>query len=398
MGDASENPRAGHTLEGRWRLEAPLGGGAFGSVWRAVDVEDGGAVAVKVLHREHAANPKILARFVQEAQIQAELAHPAIVPVTAWSEHPVPFLVMPLIDGESLHERCVARAAANAPLPLAAVTWLVEQLCGAVAAAHDRNIIHRDLKPRNVLVNRPGQRPFVRILDFGVAKVLEGSQLSHTTVGRVMGSVLYLAPEQVTGGLPTGRAVDQFALASMFFELLTLRRAWARDTDGSPLPFDVPVGTRGDNHQMSVLRRIVRGPRPSVLAHRPEAGPLVDETLRRALDPSPSDRFEDVRAFAEVLRAALIERSAMAGSERNALSLEAASGLPLSAPGVLGRTEEEEAAENPWPLLEPPARPSGRGDEAGSTAELTVELGPVPPGRRLFLRLAHREEDEEETG
>lgn len=305
MGSWAEEPAVGQILGERWRLEAPLGGGAFGTVWSAIDGADGTRVAVKILHPNHADNPKVRGRFVQEAEIQSEIQHPVIVPVLAWRELPVPFLVMPLIEGDSLHERCSSRSEAENPLPLRAVAWLVEQMCDGVAVAHDRGVIHRDLKPKNILVNRRRQRPFVKILDFGVAKVLEGGQLPATTVGRVMGSVLYLAPEQVMGGGRPSPAVDQFALASIFFELLTLRRAWARDELDEPLPFAVAVGTAGDNNQMSVLKRIVRGPRPKLLSYRPEAGEAAEAALHRALHADPGRRFEDLRAFGGTLRRAL---------------------------------------------------------------------------------------------
>ncbi|MEL6184973.1 MAG: protein kinase, partial [Myxococcota bacterium] len=172
-------------------------------------------------------------------------------------------------------------------------------------------VVHRDLKPRNVLVNPRGRGPdFVRILDFGVAKVLGGGQLAPTTVGRVMGSVLYLAPEQVmSGGAPPTPAVDQFSLASIFFECLTLRRAWARDDDGVPLSFDVPVGAEGDNKQMTILKRIVRQESPRLRAWRSDAGAEAERVLARALSKEPADRFSSVEVFGQALAGALTRAS-----------------------------------------------------------------------------------------
>lgn len=311
-----QEPFEGQVLAGRWRLETPLGSGAFGAVWRARDLTnpDEERVAVKLLHRSHAENSKILGRFVQEAQIQSRLAHPAIVAVIAWQDAPQAFLVMPFIDGDSLHERCGQRAADREHLPLRTVSWLAESLCSAVHAAHEAGIVHRDLKPKNILVSRRGQRPYVKVLDFGVAKVLEGGQLPATTVGRVMGSVLYLSPEQVVGGGAPGPAVDQFALASILYECLTLRRAWARGSDGHPLAFDVPVGSSGDNNQMTILKRIARGGPPRVRAYRSDAGFQVEAVLHRALSRQPEGRFPTVAEFGRKVKAALVEAAALGGS------------------------------------------------------------------------------------
>ena len=358
-----EEPRAGYVLAGRWRLEDPLGGGSFGTVWRAVDGLDGSVVAVKLLHRAHVEDPKVVGRFLQEARIQAQIRHPCVVPVLEWRESPTPFLVMPLVDGESLHDRCIGRSQAGAELPLALVGWLVENMTGAVAAAHAQGVVHRDLKPKNVLVNRSGSRPFVKLLDFGVAKLLRGGELPPTTVGRVMGSVLYLAPEQISQGVEAGVSVDQFALASIFFELLPLRRAWARGDDGEPLPFHISVAAEGDNHQIQVLKRIVDGPRPSVLAHRPEVGAEASRVLLRALASAPEARFSDVASFGRALS--------------NALRGRRTTGAETMDAEIPPRSETVEDV-----LSEPRLPPTARTDAGPSpVTEATVEVSPDPSFR-----------------
>jgi serine/threonine-protein kinase len=366
-------------LAARWRLDARIGSGSFGSVWAAVDVGSEARVAVKLLHAAHAQNTKVLGRFVQEARIQAQLSHPAVVPVLDWRTEPVPFLVMPLVEGESLHDRCHALAEAGRGVPLAGVTWLVEQMTGAVAAAHDAGVVHRDLKPKNVLVNRRRQRPFVRVLDFGVAKILEGGRLPATTVGRVMGSVLYLAPEQVTGGEAPTVAVDQFALASIAFELLTGRRAWARDADGQPLPFDVAVGARGDNNQMAVLRRIVGGDRPDASSWRPEAGRRVAEVVKRGMASRPEDRFPDVRAFGEALRRALTEAAAFGPRTHEGPALPAPASDAGGRPVALGEATPVRARGEVWAgdgptggLLLEPTLPEGARPSPAAKTEVTA--------------------------
>jgi serine/threonine-protein kinase len=293
----------------RFKLREPLGSGTFGAVWRALDLDTEGQVAIKLLHPHHRSDPRVLGRFGQEARLLVELRHPAIAAAIAWSiDPPEPYLAMELVRGETLGERIADCARRARPIPLRGIAHLADQLAGAVAHAHERGVVHRDLKPKNVMLNHPGARPFLKVLDFGIAKVLVGSELDPTTIGRVLGSVFYLSPEQIRRE-PVDRGTDVFALGTILFELMTLRRAWAKDESGEPLPFHEPIPAIRANVQFAVLHRIAKEARPSPSSVRPDLPRAVDLVLAKALALDPRDRFATASDLALALRIALLEPS-----------------------------------------------------------------------------------------
>ncbi len=298
----------GEVIDGRYRLTTPLGKGAFGVVWKAIDQHSDDEVAIKVLLDKYRQDKKMLGRFVQEAKILEKLEHPNISkPVTWDAEGQDIYLTMEFIDGETLDQKFAGNSKDNSPIPAQGIAWICDRLCSAVSHAHSQNIIHRDLKPKNVMVNRRGQRPFVKVLDFGIAKMLVGSEIDPTTVGRVLGSVLYISPEQVLGR-PLDHRVDIFALGTILFELIALRRAWARDGEGQPLAFHKSVATFAKhNSHVAVLRRIAREGRPSACAVRSDLSPKVDEVLHKAMSIKAEERYDSADEFAAQLRAALTE-------------------------------------------------------------------------------------------
>ncbi|MCK6549449.1 serine/threonine protein kinase [Myxococcota bacterium] len=300
-------PSPGDVYDDRFVLEAPLGKGSFAAVWRASDHTRGDRkIALKILFERHTTDDKKRRRFVQEAQILERLVHPNIAQPIAWRASPEgAYLAMELIDGEPLDVRLEDHSARGAQIPPEAVAWMIDQLCAAVGYAHRENIVHRDLKPRNVMISRRGQRPFLKVLDFGIAKILLGSELDPTTVGKVLGSVLYIAPEQVLGQ-PFDHRADLFSIGTILFELLTLRRTWARGADGQPLPWHMKIDGTPSNSQIAILRRIAREPRPSVRALRPELPSAVEDVVVRALAIDPAERFASADELARALRLALV--------------------------------------------------------------------------------------------
>ncbi|MEQ8277758.1 MAG: serine/threonine-protein kinase [Deltaproteobacteria bacterium] len=297
----------GDYIDDRFELVKPLGKGAFGAVWRGLDHhQDQAPVAVKVLYDRYRTNEKMLGRFKQEAHILEKLAHPGIAAPIAWSgEGDIAYLAMEFIDGETLDVRFANNASEGVPVPAQGVAWLCDRLCEAVQFAHDNDVVHRDMKPKNVMVNRRGEPPMLKVLDFGIAKMLVGSQIDPTTAGRVLGSVLYISPEQVLSKKLDHRA-DIFSIATIMFELIALRRAWAVDAEGDPHPFHIAISGGENNSHVAVLKRIARGPRPSVLPYRPDLSPAVDEVLHRAMSINADDRYASVTEFAVALRTALL--------------------------------------------------------------------------------------------
>lgn len=305
MSDRRFHP--GEVVGERFELEALLGRGSFGAVWKARDQAAGGVpVAIKLLFDKYTNDHRMLGRFVQEAKILERLDHPNITRAIAWSgDPPEVYLAMKLVDGETLDARLEGASREKTPLPREGIAWIADQLAAAVSHAHQHGVVHRDLKPKNVMVNRRGARPFLEVLDFGIAKMLVGSEIDPTTVGRVLGSVLYISPEQVQGK-PIDHRADIFALGTILFEVITLHRAWSRSQDGDFTAYHDPLASGGKNSHVSVLRRIARDPRPKASALRRDLPPAVDEVLAKAMAIKPEARFEGALELAKALRAALI--------------------------------------------------------------------------------------------
>ena len=226
---------------GPYQIEAPIGAGGMGEVYRAVDTKLGRRVAIKILPDSLAADPERIARFEREARTLAAVNHPHIAQVygveESRGEHPgssVTGLVMELVDGEDLAER-VARE----PVPVDEALTIARQIALALAAAHEQGIIHRDLKPANIKVRPDGS---VKVLDFGLAKAVEPTAASPaapaalansptittpavTLQGVVLGTAAYMAPEQAKGQ-PVDRRADIWAFGCVLYELLTGKRAF----------------------------------------------------------------------------------------------------------------------------------------------------------------------------
>ena len=203
---------------GRYRVVRPLGEGGMARVYAAEDTNVGRQVAIKVLLPEFSSSPGIVERFMNEAKAMGRIRHPGVVDVFEVMVAPTGELciIMELVVGETLREALWKRG----PLPAPTALAVMEQLADTVAAAHAERIIHRDLKPENVfLVPDPldPQRPRVRVLDFGIAKIEDGSV--KTATGTQMGTATYMAPEQFRNAKLVDHRADVYALGCVFFEL-----------------------------------------------------------------------------------------------------------------------------------------------------------------------------------
>src|SRR5438477_6333745 len=196
--DSPDGTPGGRCVGNSYRLIRPIGHGATGTVWRAVDRTTGDEVAVKLLREELVRQPKLVTRFVQERAILLMLRHRHIVRVRdLLTVGDSLGLVMDLVDGGSLrgylHER--------GTLPPAAAARLLGQVAAALAEAHRLGVVHRDLKPDNILVHGDGDGLDTRLTDFGIARVLDAPGL--TTPDALMGTPNYLAPEAISGAPPS---------------------------------------------------------------------------------------------------------------------------------------------------------------------------------------------------
>jgi serine/threonine-protein kinase len=267
----------GRTL-GRYRLESLLGRGGMADVWRAADVKLARTVAVKVIHASYARDPQFAERFLREARVVASLEHPNILPVYDFGdEDGIPFLVMPHLPGGTLRDRL-----RGAPAPLGLAAGWIRQLADALDAAHAAGVLHRDVKPANVLIGKDDR---LFLADFGIAKMVE-TMTGLTATGVVVGTPLYMAPEQAQGQ-PASPATDRYALAVVVYEILA----------GRP-PFE------GDN-PLSLMHQHVSTPAPALSSRVGGLPAGLDGVLAAALSKDPAARPPTCRALADAVSAFL---------------------------------------------------------------------------------------------
>lgn len=275
------DPLIGRVIDGRYRLEARLGTGGLGAVYRATQLRLDRAIAVKVLHEQHAANEELRARFDREARSLAALSHPNVIPVVDCGvDEDTPYLVMELMEGQSLED------ALTEGIDLERALHIAIEVASALAYTHERGIIHRDLKPGNIFLQEtPDGREAVRVLDFGLAKFLVSNTADLTRAGMIMGTPGYIPPEQASGDRITPRT-DIYSLGVVLFEMVT----------GS-LPFE--------GETLDVIRAHINTPVPSIATRRNAFHGLreFDAVITKACAKEPQDRYADGTA----LRNALIE-------------------------------------------------------------------------------------------
>jgi serine/threonine protein kinase len=297
--------RAGALLHERFTLKRQLGFGGAATVWLASDGTDGRDVALKILHPKFRRRHSMVRRLVTEATVLGELDHPAIArPIAYFEDDGFASLAMELVEGRTLDGYLGELTQKRIFPPEAELTRFFQEICAGVAHAHDRDIIHRDLKPQNVMITERDGALHAKVLDFGIAKLLQASTVDATTQGRRIGSIFYMAPEQARGD-PTDARTDVFALGSMLFELLTLRRAWVRDAQDRPVPaFDGASPSPRSNALPIVMARIASEARPRPSTVRPELPAALDEVVARATAIEPRERYASARALYEDYRAA----------------------------------------------------------------------------------------------
>ncbi len=265
-------------LGGSYHLGAELGRGGMGVVFRATDLRLRREVAIKVLPPELAWRADLRTRLVREAQLAAGLSHPNIVPIYDVGEtEELVWLIMAFVEGETLGT-LVEREGAQ---PLSVVRRVLQNVAWALAYAHARGIAHRDIKPDNIMLEAATGRPVVT--DFGIAKALAGDDLGITAPGQIIGTLTYMAPEQVLGeGQPDGRS-DLYSLGLVGYYLLTGKHALQGQTMGA------------------IVADHTRGFIPDPQLQRPRIPERLAGALKTALAPNPRDRTATAEAFAEAI-------------------------------------------------------------------------------------------------
>jgi serine/threonine protein kinase len=279
--EANSDPWIGRVLAGRYRIDARLGSGGMGAVYRARHLALDREVAIKILHARLTEDPVVARRFDREALAASRLDHPGIVQMldAGTAEGGTKFLVMQLLSGREL------RSLQDGPMPSDRVVELTLQILRALEHAHRRGLVHRDLKPENVIVTRDDEdREVVKILDFGIVKLLsgEGDDDKLTRAGMVFGTPRYMSPEQAAGGKIDARA-DLYTVGVIMYEMLA----------GSP-PF------QGDEMGIVLRMHILADP-PPLPEHVPAP---IAEVVMRLLQKRPVDRFGSAKETEDALQAA----------------------------------------------------------------------------------------------
>ena len=270
------DPLVGAVFDKRYRVDFRLAAGGFGAIYRGTHLKSGHQVALKVLHREMATDPRVVARFRREGEALTTLRDPHTITAYEIGEASdgALYIVMELLHGESLYERFRARG----PLGWKAVAKIAHEICSSLAEAHARGIVHRDLKPANIHLEPRGDDPdYVKVLDFGIAKILNGGggdTSDLTNAGQMIGTFDYMSPEQMVGGCTTRS--DIYTLGVLMYEMICGKR-----------PFDDVVGPTG------LLAALITR-QPPRLGSRASVPPELDRIVMRCLEKEPEARYPDV--------------------------------------------------------------------------------------------------------
>ena len=321
------------TTLGGYRVEALLGSGGMGSVYRGVQESLKRPVAIKVLRAELGQDAAIVARFRREAELAASLAHPNIAQVTDFGvEEGRAYLVMDLLEGEPLAETIESEGR----LDEARTVRIAMQVLTALAMAHERGVVHRDLKPDNIFVQRVSGMDLVKLLDFGIARMLEPDE-KMTGTGAVLGTPAYMSPEQARGK-PVDARSDVFSVGCVLYEMLSGRR-----------PF------RGENYHELMFAVVEQDPQP--LAEIDEKlSPALAKVIERAMSKDPEARFASAREMKDALEAIGGLREEAPALPRDASEKAFAETMPSEPERKAGPEKPEPAAKPESPEPEGKAR------------------------------------------
>jgi hypothetical protein len=348
MPELPELPLVGDEFAG-FRLRSVLGRGGMSVVFQAENPRLGSLIALKVLAPELASDDAFRARFLEESRSAASLNHPNVIPIyDTGSSGGLLYIAMRYVSGTDLRQMLKKRGRI---LPATAV-FLLGQAARALDAAHRRGLVHRDVKPGNLLIEHGDQDDdpdHVYLTDFGITKHVT-SRSGLTATGQFMGTIDYVAPEQIQGAPTSGRA-DQYSLGCVLYECLTGRVPFEKDLDAA-----------------IIFAHVMESPTtPSAL--RPDLPPGLDEVFARVLAKQPGDRYGGCREFIDAARVALgdlaVEPQARASSGPRAVAPQLGGGLAT-------------------PTIQPPSLP---------TARLAPEPQAVPVRRGDTLASHRRQAD-----
>ncbi len=279
-----QEPMIGRTIEGKYRIDAKLGAGGMGAVYRSRRLLIGDEVAIKILHPEQVSESHAGERFRREAQAAARLKHANAVTLYDFgvTSDGLLYLVMELVEGQSLRQLIKSQG----PLTPSTAAEVIGQVCAVLDEAHHQQIIHRDLKPDNIMVSILNGALRVKVLDFGIAKLRDLTASNLTQAGGVVGTPHYMSPEQCLGEELDFRS-DIYSLGIVLYEMLA-----------GVVPFNSPTST-------AVVVQHVNQPPPSLRAINLSISEPVERVVLHALEKSPQRRPQTAGELARELRAAV---------------------------------------------------------------------------------------------
>ena len=311
----SPSEMVGATLSERYLVTRKVGQGGMGAVYEATHTLIGKRVAIKILLEKYAQREAIVARLKQEAQLASSIRHPHIIDITdiGNTEDGRTFVVMEYLEGESLAE-CLSR---ETRLPEQRILRIISQAAGALAAANDAGIVHRDIKPENLFLLKRKDQDFVKVVDFGISKSVrtsgeEEEQPRLTQTGMVLGTPLYMSPEQARGDDDLDHRVDVYALGVIMYEAAT-----------GQVPF-------AGNNYLSVISQVLNEEPKAPRLIRPELSEEFEAIVTRAMAKDRDERYASATELNNDLTALLddpshsTERAKITGPRRKALQKKVA--------------------------------------------------------------------------
>ena len=277
---APPDPRIGATLQGRYLILSKLASGAMGVVYKGERVQLGRAVAVKFLHPWIAAQKTFLSRFENEAKAMSRLLHPHCVSVIDFGVEGSPYLVMDFVTGRTLRDLML-----EGRMPAARAMRLAQQLLAGLAHAHEQGIVHRDLKPENLILSEEaGLKEHLRILDFGLAKLRDGPQM---TAGMAVGTPSYMSPEQSGAEGAIDARTDLYTVGIVLFEMFAGRKPFQSENVG----------------EVILMQREAAPPKLRSVAGDARYSEQLEALLDKAMSKLPEDRFQTAAELAAALAA-----------------------------------------------------------------------------------------------
>lgn len=354
----------GYKLGGRYVIDEQLGQGGMSTVFRATDPNLRRAVAVKLIHSHLSDNPEFVRRFEEEAAAVAQLNHTNIIKVYDFNhDGDTYYMVLEYLPGETLQERLRRLNNNEQRLSYEETVRICADVCDAVDYAHRRGMLHRDIKPANIMLTVDGRSV---LMDFGVVKMLGGEQ--HTATGAVIGTALYMSPEQVRGERPDERA-DIYSLGVMLFEMIS----------GRP-PFEA-------DSAITTMMMHVNDPVPDIQSITPDTPPDLKAIIEKALSKSPDARFQSAAEMAQALRNAQLTPAPAATFIEQPGGAGAPEATFIEAPqdDMYGTLVETGSGSQPEPAAIQAPAPSAATVPSARTTPMGGEASPARPAGKKGL-------------